>query len=119
MLRPIQTDPRAPAAVDDAARLRAFLADSLDLWRVVGTVEAGAPPVVAEIHAANGTVVSVEPITEATMPFRWTVRRRDANAPAERARPCGSLVGVLSAVRAALGVDRGSPLRIAPSAADE
>ena len=52
-------------------------------------------------------------------PFRWAVRWRAAGeppgAPRElRPRLCGSLVGVLSALRSALGVDRGTPVRIAP-----
>lgn len=101
-------------------RLRAFLADSLDLWRVDGKVEAGAPPAIAQIRADDGTVVSIERIPEGTMPFRWMVRRGDPSlAREQRPRPCGSLVGVLSALRVALGVDRGSPVRIAPSPADE
>ena len=102
------------------SRLRAFLADSLDLWRVEGKVAAGVAPAVAEIRASDGMVVSVERIREETMPFRWTVRaRRPGGTHEERARPCGSLVGVLSAIRAALGVDRGSPMRIAPPPLDE
>ena len=101
------------------ARLRAFLADSLDLWHVDGTVDAGVAPVVAEIRADDGMVVSVERITEKSMPFRWLVhRRRPGAVHEERPRPCGSLVGVLGALRSALGVDRGSPLRIAPSPLD-
>ena len=102
------------------SRLRAFLADSLDLWRVRGTVDAGVAPAVAEIRASDGTIVSVERIADKTIPFRWMVRRRRPGAPhEERPRPCGSLVGVLGALRTALGVDRGSPLRIAPSPVDE
>jgi hypothetical protein len=106
--------------VSPDSRLRAFLADSLDLWHVGGTVGAGVAPAVAEIRASDGTVVSIERIEEKTIPFRWRVRRRLPGAShEERARPCGSLVGVLSALRSALGVDRGSALRIAPSPRDE
>ena len=100
--------------------LRGFLADSLELWRLEALVEAGTAPAVAEIHARDGTIVSIERIPEGTIPFRWTVSRRASGAATrERARPCGSLVGVLSAMRAALGVDRGTPLRIAPSPVEE
>jgi len=106
--------------VNSDARLRAFLADSLDLWRVDGDVEAGAPPAVAQIRVRDGTIVSVERIPEGTMPFRWMVRRVHPGASREeRPRPCGSLVGVLGAMRDALGVDRGSALHIAPSPTDE
>jgi hypothetical protein len=99
--------------VDDI-RLRAFLGDSLELWRVAGTVEAGDAPVVAQIHVHDdGTLISIERIEAEDMPFRWSVRGGDA-----RARPCGSLVGVLNALRRALGVDRGTAVRIAPSPAE-
>ena len=102
------------------ALLRAFLADTLDLWRVEGTVTAGTPPSVAEIHVGDGTLVSLERIAQGTMPFRWLVRARGASAAREeRPRPCGSLVGVLGAMRGALGIDRGTALRIAPAPADE
>lgn len=100
----------------DSAQLRAFLADSLALWRVEGAVEVGEAPVVAAIRAADGTLVCIERISADSMPFRWMVRRRiPGETRDERARPCGSLVGVLNAIRAALGVDRGTPVRIAPA----
>jgi hypothetical protein len=101
--------------VSSDERLRAFLADSLELWGVNARVEAGALPAVAQISAEGGTVVWIERIPEGTMPFRWMVRRTDAGVLREaRPRPCGSLVGVLGALRAALGVDRGTPVHIAP-----
>lgn len=92
------------------ARLRAFLADSLELWRVAGTVETGEAPVVAQVHTHDGMLVSIERIEAEDMPFRWMVCGGDG-----RRRPCGSLVGVLNALRRALGVDRGTAVRIAPS----
>ena len=102
------------------AGLRAFLAESLDLWGVEGTVKEAVAPLVAEIHASDGTTISLERISEATMPFRWLVRRRTAgDAREERPRPYGSLVGVLNALRGALGVDRGSPVRIAAAPTTE
>ena len=99
------------------AELRGFLADSLELWRVVGTVEPAAAPIVAVIRANTGAIVWIERPLEET-PFRWLVRWRGAgDAPGSaretRPRPCGSLVGVLNAVRGALGVKRGSAVRIA------
>lgn len=92
-------------------KISAFLADTLVLWRVSGTVETGEAPVVAVIRAAEGTVVTIERPAEG-MPFRWIVR-------SGRARPCASIVGLLNAVRGALGVEHGSAVRIAASAPTE
>ena len=108
------------AARRDDARFRAFLADSLVLWRVEGAVEAGETPVVGVIRASTGAIVWVERVTSHAPPFRWAVRWRNAGeapggAREVRPRACGSLVGVLNAVRNALGVDRGSAVRIASS----
>ena len=104
-------------AHDNDARVRDFLADSLALWRVAGTVEAGVRPTVAVIRADDGAIVWVERSAQEDMPFRWLVRSRLAGA--ERARPSASLVGLLNAIRTALGVDRGAAVRIAPAPADE
>ena len=108
-----------PAAGDEAERLRAFLADSLELWHVAGTVQAGEAPVVAEIRTTSGALVWVERAGDDT-PFRWFARWRGAgDAPGGvrelRPRACGSLVGLLAAVRDALGVERGSAVRIVPA----
>ncbi len=102
------------------ARVRAFLADSLALWRVAGEIEAGQSPVVAVIRADSGAVVRVERTLVQDAGFRWFVHSRSASAAAgtERSRPCASLVGLLNAIRSALGVDRGSAVRIAPSPAN-
>ncbi len=102
------------AAEDE--RLRAFLEESLALWQVAGTVHAGATPVVAEIRAANGAVAWVTRAGDDT-PFRWFARWRSASdAPGGvrelRPRACGSLVGLLATVREALGVERGSAVRV-------
>ena len=104
-----------PAAAHDES-LRAFLAESLALWQVRGTARLGAAPVVVEIGADNGTVVWVERAGDGT-PFRWLARWRVAgDAPGGvrelRPRACGSLVGLLAAVREALGVERGSAVRV-------
>jgi hypothetical protein len=97
----------------------AFLKETLDLWGIAGTVEAGEAPVVAVIRADNGAIVWIER-TEAGTPFRWLARWRAAGeAPGgvreRRPRACASVVGLLSALRSALGVDRGTPLRVAPA----
>ena len=94
--------------------LLAFLSDTLAMWDVAGTVERGEAPVVALIRAQDGTVVWIER-GGAEHPFRWFARWRaegDAEDAAHR-RPCASLVGLLSALRRALDVDRGSPVRVA------
>jgi len=114
------TPAQGVASVDDV-RVRVFLADSLALWRVAGTVEAGEPPIVAVIRANDGPILWVERPSGQGMPFRWFVRWRGA-APGgpreEHPRACASLVGMLNAVRGALGVDRGAAVRIAPAPGD-
>jgi len=106
-----------PVAKDQ--RIRAFLADSLALWQVSGTVQPGEAPVVAEIRASDGAIVWVERAADGT-PFRWLARWRGAgDAPGGvrelRPRACGSLAGLLAAIREALGVERGSAVRIVPA----
>jgi hypothetical protein len=100
-------------------RLHAFLSDSLALWHVEGVVEAGQSPVVGIVRTHPGAVVWIERVSGADVPYRWAVRSRTAGAapggPREvRAKPCASLVGLLKALRDALGVERGSAVRIAP-----
>jgi hypothetical protein len=110
-------------------RFKAFLEETLELWHVPATVESGVAPLVAIIRTEDGATVWIEQAlrperndhsTHEPPGFRWGVRWRAASAascgPREvRPRLCGSLVGVLSALREALGVDRGTPLRIAPA----
>ena len=102
----------------DAQRLCAFFESTLELWRVSGSVNPGDAPIAAIVRSDAGATVWIERDTAAQTPFRWSVRWRVAGeAPGGarelRPRACGSLVGVLSALRAALGVDRGTPVRIA------
>ena len=94
----------------DDTRLRDFLADTLALWRVDGAVEPGVAPVVATVRTTGGTIICIERPSDPELPLRWLVRSRAAARP----RACASLVGLLNALRGALGVDRGSPVRIAP-----
>ena len=103
-----------------SARTRALLADSLMVWRVRGDVVLGEPPAAAVIRAQDGTVVWVEPAPESERPVRWWVRWHAPGAtgqasPLARSRPCNSAVGLLRAVREALGAEGGRRLRIAPS----
>ena len=94
----------------------AFLADSLALWQVDGTVDAGTAPVIAVIHAGECTVW-VERNRNDEMPWRWFVRWRDADMREERSRPCPSVAGMLNAVRRALNVERGNAVRVVAPAA--
>ncbi len=95
----------------DHARVREFLADSLAVWAVDGVVEAGTQPVAATIRARDCVVWIEHPAGE-DAPWRWFVRWRSADMCEERSRPCTSVVGLLSAVRAALNVERGNSLRV-------
>jgi hypothetical protein len=106
------------ANADTGVRVREFLVDSLALWKVAGTVEAGAPPVVAVIRVSGGATVWVERPAGHDMPCRWFVRWRSPGMRGARSRPCASLVGLLNAARGALGVERGGAVRIAPAPAD-
>jgi len=95
-------------------QVRGFLGDSLALWGVEGSVEAGALPVVAVVHVSAHTTVWIERPTGEDAPWRWLVRWRDSGMSDERSRPCASLVGLLSTLRYALGIERGEAVRIAP-----
>jgi len=103
------------ANADNGARVREFLADSLALWKVDGAVETGVLPVVAVIRVSSGATVWVERPAGHDAPWRWFLRWRHPDMREERSRPCASLVGLLNAVRGALGVERGSAVRIAPA----
>jgi hypothetical protein len=95
-------------------RLRAFFVQTLALWQIEATVEAAEFPQIAIIRSADGTRVTVAQPASDT-PFRWrveTVRPSDGAATAPRVLPCGSLVGVLGALRRSFGVERGSPIRV-------
>jgi hypothetical protein len=100
-----------------------FLEETLELWDIAGTVEVGEAPLWAVIRAQSGAIAWIERRSHQEAQFRWAVRWRGAGAapggPREvRPRMCGSLVGVLAALREALAVERGTPLRIAPGRYD-
>jgi len=95
-------------------RLKTFFEQTLALWQVEATVEAAEFPQIAIIRSADGTRVTVAQPASDT-PFRWrveTVRPADGAATAPRVLPCGSLVGVLGALRRSFGVARASPIRV-------
>ena len=95
-------------------RIREFLADTLALWQVEGSVEALAPPVVAVIRTSDGSVVEIERAAPG-LSFRWLVRSVHSGGLSlgTSGRPCASLVGLLNALRRALGIDDARPVRIA------
>jgi hypothetical protein len=104
--------------MNNAPEFRAFLTDTLALWRLDGIVEPGDTPVVAVVRV-DGAIVWIEE-APADAPYRWGVRWRSAGeAPGGtrelRPRTCGSIVGVLSALRTAFDLDRGTSIRIAPA----
>jgi hypothetical protein len=102
-------------------QVRAFLAETLDLWHVRAVVESGAPRSTAVIRAENGTVVWIERPGEPGVPFRWHVRWRRAGdlrgGREHHPKACASIVGVLAALRTAFGLERGQALRIAAAPA--
>lgn len=103
----------AAGTIDTAASAFALLRDSLAVWRVRGTVQAGLPPVVAIVRIDDGTTLRIEAAAPAEAPVRWWVRWPAQGGRPERSRPCASAVGLLRTVREALGAGSGARLRIA------
>ena len=79
-----------------------LLRETLELWRVPGTVETRDDSILVN---ANDLAISIKRTEDG--PFRWLVTY------GQRKRPSSSVLGVLNALRVALDVDRGAPLRIA------
>ena len=92
------------------ARVRAFLAETLALWQVDARLEAVDAPGIALVRTPSGVTLRIERVPRPAS-FRWIVRIGEGTAPGSE-RPCASLVGLLNALRRALGVERGSPIRI-------
>lgn len=98
-------------------RVRTFLALTLAQWSVDATVEAGAAPVVALLRFADGRADIALERTASADPFRWYVSRAalstgDPGSLLPARRPCGSLVGVLGALRRTLNIASGGPARV-------
>ena len=91
----------------DEARLLELLEDSLALWRVTGTVATLYAPAVALVERDDGLSVTVERVSDDS-PFRWIVRDSSGHG-----RRCASLVGLLGALRSALGAGEGVTVRVA------
>ena len=91
------------------AELRGLLIDCLTLWRIDGRVVAG--DVGMEVRTMDG-LFAVQRADPDLHPVRWllhTPPRRAANRPPRVAPSIGAL---LSALRNAVGADRGVSLRI-------
>jgi hypothetical protein len=98
---PLEADPGAPAL----ERLCDLLDESLVLWDIAGTVAVIGASVVVRAAAVR---VAVRPSGGGQGFVRWFVVGED-----RRERPCTSVLGVLRAVRAALGREEPAPrLRI-------
>jgi Ni2+-binding GTPase involved in maturation of urease and hydrogenase len=93
--------------------LRALVTDTLALWGVEGTAEWRGGEL--QVSAASGQSVAVRPATEAERPARWFTRAiAPPGLPARPPRPSLSVVGLLGALRGALGVPQARrTLRIA------
>jgi G3E family GTPase len=100
-------------------RLARFLQDTIALWQLDATVRADPVSGAVVVHGPQDVIATVERAPSGD-PFRWYVRWRSGatSAAAARVRPCGSLVGVLAALRRAFGVERGNAIRIAPQPDD-
>jgi len=88
------------------AALRALLQDCLLLWGVDGRASWDGDDL---LLTAAGQWVAVRPAGVADRPARWFLRAGDA----ARLRPCLSITGLLTAVRAALDAPASRRLRIA------
>lgn len=98
-------------------RVRAFLGLTLAQWGIDATVEAGTAPVVALLRCADARVDIAVERAPCEDPFRWYVSRAASlPGPSSRLvsarRPCGSLVGVLGALRRLLDIDSGGPAKV-------
>ncbi len=91
--------------------LRALLRDCLALWGVAGRVT------VAEGHIAIARPEGCYRVSRGPPPTRWFLLTPDREAAGRPARPAASITALLTALRAALGIARGTPARIGPGAA--
>ena len=83
--------------------LRALVADGLALWGVAAAVSIDGDGVA--LAAPDGTPLRVSPASPEERPFRWWLER-----PGRR-RPCTSVLGLLRALRNAVGAGDGAEAR--------
>ncbi len=91
------------------AALVALLRDALRLWGAAGQVSAEAD------HVAVTRPDGIWRISPGPAPTRWFLQTPERAAAGRPARPAPSITALLSALRAALGLPRGTPARIGPA----
>lgn len=89
---------------------RALLRDALRLWDIPATVT------VEQDHIAITRPEGSFRITRGPAPTRWFLQTPEREAAGRPPRPAPSITALLSALRAALGLPRGTPARIGPAA---
>jgi hypothetical protein len=90
--------------------LRDLLADSLLVWEVAGRAALAEDG--ARVMLADGTALRVRLAAETQRPIRWWLERDG------RRRPCTGTLGLLRALRNALGAEEGTPQRLRMAAGD-
>ena len=88
------------------AELSALLRDALRLWDIPARVT------VEPTHIAITHNQETYRITPGPAPTRWFLQTPEREAAGRAARPAPSITALLSALRAALGLPRGTPARI-------
>jgi len=91
------------------AELRGLLIDCLTLWGIDGRVAAGDAGM--ELHTMDGLFVVQRASTD-LHPVRWLLQTPPRRAAHRSARVAPSIGALLSALRNALGAERGVSLRI-------
>lgn len=89
---------------------RALLRDALRLWDIPASVT------VEATHIAITRPEGTFRITPGPAPTRWYLQTPEREAAGRPPRPTPSITALLSALRAALGLPRGTPARIGPGA---
>ena len=88
------------------ADLAALLRDALRLWGAEGRVSA------EDGHVAVIRADGIWRISAGPPPTRWFLQTPEREAAGRPARPAPSITALLSALRASLGLPRGTPARI-------
>jgi hypothetical protein len=91
------------------AELRGLLIDCLTLWRIDGRVAAG--DVGVEVRTMDG-LFAVQRADPGLHPVRWLLHTPSRRAANRGARVAPSIGALLSALRNAVGADRGVSLRV-------